>query len=129
MTIGRLIRWAAAALVLGGCAVTCPARRPAVVSHVVFVKLKSPADADALIADCDRLIPAIPGVAAYACGRHLDIGRSNVDGDYDAGLYVGFADADAYRAYLDHANHTALVDAWRPRWEWVRIYDVEDRSP
>lgn len=127
--IHRLACGAAAALALGGCAATCPARRPAAVSHVVFIKLKTPADADALIADCDRLIPAIPGVSAYTCGRHLDVGRANVERDYDAGLYVGFADAGAYRAYLDHANHTALVNAWRPRWEWIRIYDVEDRTP
>ncbi len=117
---------------LAGCATNVQQRgpaRPAAVSHVVFIKLKDPAQARALIADSDRLLPAIPGVVSYACGRHFDIGRPNIDSSYDVGLYVGLADEAGYRTYLEHPNHVELVNTWRPRWEWIRIYDVGDATP
>jgi hypothetical protein len=52
------------------------------------------------------------------------MGRSNVSGDYDVGIYVGFADEAAYRAYLDDPRHLALVERWRDGWQSVRIFDV-----
>lgn len=113
---------------LGGCAAAHPAR-PAAISHVVLVKLKDPGEAAALIADSDRLLPAIPGVVSYACGRHLDTGRATIDGNYDVGLYVGFDDEAGYRTYVDHPNHIELVNTWRSKWEWIRIHDVGDSTP
>jgi hypothetical protein len=120
----------AASAVFGGCATWTPApSRPASISHVVFFKLKAASDAPELLADCDAKLPAIPGVVSYASGRHLDIGRTNVESGYDLGLYVGLEDEAGYRAYLDHPNHAELVQKWRPRWEWIRIYDVYDPTP
>ncbi len=103
--------------------------RPAAISHIVLIKLKDPAQAAALIADSDRLLPAIPSVTSYACGPHFDMGRPNIDSTYDVGVYVGFADGAGYQTYVDHPNHVQLVNTWRPRWEWIRIYDVGDASP
>lgn len=114
---------------LGGCAAMSRPTRPAAISHVVFVKLKNPAEAPALIADSDRLLPAIPSVVSYACGQHLDTGRTNIDGNYDVGLYVGFDDEAGYRTYVDHPNHVELVNTWRSKWEWIRIHDVGDSTP
>ncbi|MFM9994536.1 MAG: Dabb family protein [Phycisphaerales bacterium] len=124
-----VIAAALAATVLGGCAAMSRPTRPAAISHVVFVKLKNAAEAPALIADSDRLLPAIPGVVSYACGRHLDTGRTNIDGNYDVGLYVGFDDEAGYRTYVDHPNHVQLVNTWRSKWEWIRIHDVRDSTP
>lgn len=136
MSVVRLLGLAAvvgAGCSLGGCASSgAEARhgsRPAPISHVVFIKLKNPADAAALIAESDRLLPAIPSVTSYACGRHFDMGRPNIDSSYDVGLYVGFADAAGYQTYVDHPNHVQLVTDWRPRWESIRIYDVGDQTP
>lgn len=113
-----------------GCA-TRPAAptRPAVVNHVVFFKLSNPAEADALIADCDARAPRIPGVVSYYCGRHVDTGRPTVDGDYDVGFFVGFDSLEAYRTYVDHPDHVWLVQKWRPRWEWIRVHDILDQTP
>ena len=120
----------AASIGLAGCATSPPVtRRAAPVSHVVFFKLKAATDASELLADCDAKLTAIPGVLSYAAGKHLDMGRSNVESDYDLGLYVGLADETGYRAYLEHPSHTELVQKWRPRWEWIRIYDVYDPTP
>ncbi|MFM8639858.1 MAG: Dabb family protein, partial [Planctomycetota bacterium] len=94
-----------------------------------LVQLKDPTRIGELVADCDRALPGIPGVAAYSCGVPLDMGRSNVTKDYDVGIYVGFADASAYRGYLDDPRHLALVEEWRDGWKAVRIFDVLAGDP
>lgn len=116
--------------VLGGCAAR-PARvtepvRPATINHFVVFKLENPDAASDLIADCDRLLTEIPGVVSYFAGRHHDAGRETVYRDYDVGMYVGFNSDDAYARYVDHPNHVQLVSKWRPRLEWLRVYDVHD---
>ena len=115
------------ALVLASCATkpTYPPR-PAYINHVVLFKLQDPADAAELIDDCDTKLATIPGVASYFCGTHYDMGRANIDSDYDVGFYVGFDSRADYQAYVDHPDHVAVVQKWRPRWEWIRIYDVAD---
>ncbi|MCA9292053.1 MAG: Dabb family protein [Phycisphaerales bacterium] len=114
----------------GGCATT-PARppRPAVISHIVFFKLNDPADADALIAACDARIAPIPGITAYACGRHVDTGRATVASDYDVGCVIGFDSTASYARYVEHPEHVAVVSAWRPRLTWLKVYDVLDPTP
>jgi hypothetical protein len=75
------------------------------------------------------VLPAIEGVAGYSCGVPLDMGRSNVSGDYDVGIYVGFRDADSYRSYVDDPRHLELVERWRDGWKGVRIFDVIEGIP
>ncbi|MCI0364463.1 MAG: Dabb family protein [Phycisphaerales bacterium] len=103
--------------------------RPARINHLAFFKLKEPADAPELIADCDRLLATIPGVVSYHAGTHLEAGRPTVDSNYDVGFYVGFAIEADYARYVDHPNHVKAVNKWRPRWEWIRIHDVVDDTP
>lgn len=123
---------AAPLLSLPGCGTTNTSThslRPARISHIVFIKLKNPADALALVAASDRTLPGIPGVARYACGPHLDTGRANVIHDYDIGLYVGFETNDDYAAYVQDPSHVAFVKEWAPRSEWLHIYDFADDTP
>jgi len=103
--------------------------RPARINHLAFFKLKDAAEAPQLIADCDANLAIIPGVVSYYCGTHLDTGRPNVDGDYDVGFYVGFESEADYQNYVIHPNHIALVEKWKPRWEWIRVQDVLDETP
>ena len=112
---------------LVGCA-EARSLRPARISHVVFFKLEDPGRRAELLADCDRLLPEIPGVVSYAAGRHLDVGRDSVDGDYDIGLYIGFETEADYAAYVEHPLHTELVQTWKPELEWLRVYDVLDET-
>jgi hypothetical protein len=102
--------------------------RPALINHAVFFKLKNPDDADELLADCDRLLATIPGVVSYYAGRHHEVGRGHVFNDYHVGMFVGFDSDEDYAVYADHPNHIAAVEKWRPRWEWIRVYDVLDES-
>ncbi len=113
-----------------GCA-TAPQTppRPAAVNHVVFIKLTDPADSKALIADSDALLGSIPEVVSYYAGQHVEIGRGTVIKDYDVGLFVGFDSVADYEAYLAHPNHVGLVETWKPRMQWLRIYDIFDPSP
>ncbi len=94
------------------------------ITHVVLVQLKDPSRTAELVADCDRALPGIESVRGYACGVPMETGRSNVIGDYDVGIYVGFLDSAGYRAYLDDPRHLDLVERWREGWKAVRIYDV-----
>jgi hypothetical protein len=101
------------------------ARRPRI-HHVVFIRLADPSQAPELLADCDRLLPTIPGVVSYWRGTHFDMGRTNVIGDYAVGLEVAFESREAYQTYLDHPNHLELLEIWKPRWTGATIYDVWD---
>ena len=94
------------------------------ITHVVLVQLKDPSRTAELVADCDRALPGIESVRGYACGVPMETGRSNVIGDYDVGIYVGFLDSAGYRAYLDDPRHLDLVERWREGWKAVRIFDV-----
>lgn len=105
------------------------APRPAPISHVVLVTLKDPADAPSLIAESDRLLATIPSVVAYSCGTPPPTDRASVDTSFTVGMYVGFESEEGYRAYLDHAAHTALVEAWRTRIESMRMFDITDPTP
>jgi hypothetical protein len=111
------------ATLIAGCQATT---RPARINHVVFFKLHDAADRGALLADCDDLLAPIPGVVSYYAGEHLDTGRSSVDGNYDIGLYLGFETEEAYAAYVEHPNHKHVVGTWRPKLEWLKVYDVLD---
>ncbi len=105
------------------------APRPASINHVVFFKLTDAAKADALVADCDKLLAGIPSVTSYFCGRHIDTGRDSVDDGYDVGLYVGFDSKEGYSAYLVHPDHLALVAKWGPDFAEVQVRDVYDGKP
>lgn len=96
---------------------------------MVFVKLADPSDAAELIADSDRMLGTIPSVRSYYCGRHIDTGRETVIADYDVGAYMGFASEAGYAAYVSDPGHVAFVEKWRPRLEWLRVYDIYDPSP
>jgi hypothetical protein len=101
--------------------------RPAVINHFVEFKLHDPADADELIADCDRYLARIPGVVSYFAGRHHDIGRGDrVYSDYHVGFFVGFNSDEDYRVYVDHPDHVMIVQKWLPRLARLRVYDVWD---
>ena len=99
-----------------------------ILQHVVLIDLKDDAGTAALVSDCDRLLPRIPGVATYWCGTPAtapEFSRPGVDAKYDVALCVGFRSADDYKAYLTHKDHLELVEDWKPYMSWIRIHDVQ----
>jgi len=103
--------------------------RPAYISHIVLISLRDPADADELLADSERILASIPGVVSFAAGPHFDTGRDSVIDDYDIGLYIGFDSEARYLEYVEHPDHIAYVEKWRPRLESLRVYDIGDPTP
>lgn len=93
------------------------------IQHLVLIKLKDKNDRAALEEDCNAKLSSIPGVVEFSLARPIDIGRKNVDGDYDVAIYVGFPSTDAYKNYLVHPDHLALVSAWEEKFQSMRIYD------
>ena len=132
-----MLACAALGITLVGCASTPEAQSlarkadldTAPITHVVLVQLKDPTRTAELIADCDQVLPAIKGVSGYSCGVPFVTGRTNVTGDYDVGIYVGFRTEAEYRAYVDDPRHMAMVDRWRDGWKGVRIFDVVSGMP
>lgn len=117
---------ATAAACLTACSSTPYARPVAAISHVVFVNLADPGDADELLADARAMLAPIPSVTAYSAGKHLDTGRTTVLGDYDIGMILGFDDVDGLNAYVVHPDHVAFVNRWRPRLTGLRVYDIAE---
>jgi hypothetical protein len=105
------------------------AQRPAPINHIVQFKLKNPADAAELIADCDRDLAIVPGVVSYFAGTPLKSDRPGVDQSFDVCFYAGFNSVEDYNRYLEHPNHRAAVTKWKPRWDSIRITDIVDPTP
>ena len=129
--MGRLPHWIcllAVSWLLIGCDAIPKPSRPALINHVVFFKLKSPATADELIADCDEHLTLVPGVASYYSGKHFDVRGANVESDYDVAVYLGFMSQEDYEDYLVHPTHIRLRGKWQPRLQWHRAYDTIDRT-
>ena len=89
----------------------------------MLVDVADDAEIPAMRADSDAQLPLIKDVCGYQCGSPLDIGRTNVTGDYDLGILVQFASVEAYQSYLEDPAHKALVAKWRPKWKSSRIVD------
>ena len=101
-----------------------PQRYDSPLQHIVLIKLRDAGDTGALLADTRRHLSAVPGVEQLYVGRPFVLGRTGVDLDFDVAVIVGFADRAAYEAYLVHPEHTRLVNAWQPRFEWIRVHDA-----
>ena len=114
-------------LLLSGCACTAQRPdRPALISHIVLIDLKDPADFAELLRDSDEMLGTIPSVASYAAGAHLDTGRDSVSHDYDLAIYLGFRSQADLTAYVEHEQHIAAVTKWKDRMNSLRVYDMLD---
>ena len=99
------------------------------INHVVLFQLTHPEDAAELQQDCLELLKPIPEVSYYACGPHVDIGRTTIEDDYTLGLIVSFEDRAKYDAYLKAPGHVSLVEKWKPRFAGLTIYDIGNTAP
>lgn len=114
---------------LCGCGSTDKQGGPDLINHVVLFQLQDPADAAAVQRDCARLLKPLPQVVYYACGPHVDVGRTNVSNDYALGLIVCFENQSEYDAYLKAPEHVMLVEKWKPRFSGLTIYDIGNGTP
>lgn len=114
-------------LPLAGCTPTQHrAPRTALIGHIVFVELHDPADYEAILADSDAMLATIPSVKTYAAGQHIDTGRDTIINDYDLAIYLGFESTQGLAGYVDHEQHIAYVQKWKPKLKALRVYDMHD---
>lgn len=129
MKRNRTWRLVTGAVALTACLLGCSTSQtpydPGLINHVVLITLEDPSEAEALRTDCDTMLSTIPSVTVYACGPHVETGRSKaVNADYTLGLLVCFRDMAGYSAYLEHPGHVALLEKWKARFSALTIYDV-----
>jgi hypothetical protein len=80
-----------------------------VLRHVVCFRFRegtTPEDVAALSAALAALPDQIPGIRAYAFGA--DVGAA--EGNHDYVIVGDYDDVDAWRRYLAHPAHVALVE-------------------
>jgi hypothetical protein len=114
----------AVALLTWGCAPTHKPIDPGTINHVVLFTLKDASMSPELQRDCETHLRDIPSLRTYACGPHVEMGRTIVTKDYTLGMIVSFDDEAGYEAYLEHPGHVTLVEKWKPHFSSITIYDI-----
>ena len=94
--------------------------------HVVLFGLPEdadPSEADALIADIDKLLRPLPTVRHLERGKRADTAvRPIVLTDYDVGLLVMLEDKAGLDAYLTHPDHVVFATKWAAQ-STIRVMD------
>jgi len=95
--------------------------------HAVFFTMKpntSPAQIDALVDDCNAMLPKVPTVRKIESGRRdVNAARPVNDQEFDVGLVVYFDDKCGYDQYEVHPVHRAMVDKHKANFQSVRVCD------
>src|SRR5260370_22423073 len=100
-------------------------KAPPLVHTVVFtLKKDAPAnEADALIADTQKLLSKIPSVREIRAGKPADNATPIAAKDYQVGLLVLFDDTQGLHTYADHPLHNEFVSNHERNFEKVVVYD------
>lgn len=93
----------------------CAPLSVAMIRHTVVFRLKHPlnstAERDFLQAAC--ALANLPGVERFECLRQIETKNA-----FTFGLSMEFANAEAYRGYNEHPQHTTFVqERWLPEVE------------
>jgi hypothetical protein len=97
--------------------------------HAVFFRLKKDApanEAEALIADAQEMLRAIPSVRDLRAGRPAEKSSEKfVQKDYDVGLVLLFDDYEGLKIYLEHPLHLKYVEKHLKHLdtEKLRVFD------
>jgi hypothetical protein len=95
-------------------------------AHNVFFTLRdrSPAAADALVADCRKYLTVQKGIVYFACGKlEPELTRDVNVRNWDVGLHIIFIDRAAHDAYQDDPTHVAFVEKNKASWSRVQVFD------
>lgn len=97
-------------------------------THTVFFWLRPDLSADerAAFETGLRTLLDIPGATRALIGRPAATPKREViDDSYDWALELDFANLAEQDVYQAHPVHTAFVEACKPMWTRVRVYDFE----
>ncbi len=96
-------------------------------THMVFLWLKAPQDADArsAIVKVSRSFVNLPMVQSLRINRAEPSDRPIVDDSFDLAISMTFADRAALDCYLKDPVHiTAVEEVIRPRIRKIVVYDL-----
>lgn len=89
-----------------------------------FTDTATKADIEAMIRGGRETLAALPCVKRCDIGPPLVQERgAPVDSSYHVGCVMEFADAAAYKTYLEHPEHLKLIGKHKPLWQKVVVYD------
>ncbi|MGL4464413.1 MAG: Dabb family protein [Planctomycetia bacterium] len=99
---------------------------PKLVHNVYFTTVDdSPETVAKLVDTCNKHLAGIPGIVSFSAGpRAADLKREVNDVDFNVGLHVVFENRAAHDVYQDHADHLKFIEAGKPLWKKVRVFDA-----
>lgn len=95
-------------------------------AHNVYFTLKdrSAAAKATLVAECKKFLAKEPGTVFFAVGTlEPGLDRPVNDVEFDVALHVVFESRAAHDAYQTAPLHLQFIEANRPNWEKVRVFD------
>lgn len=98
---------------------------PATITHVVLTQWRpdaTPAALAALAPLIDRFAAEIPGVVSAVYGP--SVSPEGLEGEFEWGLVVTFADAEARDGYLPHPTHAPVAALIGRHAERVVVFDI-----
>ncbi|MCA1686514.1 MAG: Dabb family protein, partial [Planctomycetia bacterium] len=97
-------------------------------AHTVFFTLKdrSAGSREAFVASCHKYLTGHQGVSFFAVGTIAeDVNEGEVSArDFDVSLHAVFASRADEAAYLKHPRHLQFVEANKPNFAKVRVFDT-----
>jgi hypothetical protein len=79
----------------------------------------------AMIRYCREEMAKLPMVKSVSAGVPVPSAREVVDGSYDVGISVSFADKAGHDAYQPSEIHQGFVKQFKEHWAKIRVYDFQ----
>jgi hypothetical protein len=98
------------------------------IAHMVYFTLQdsSPANRQKLVDACNKYLTGHDGTVYFSAGvRAGAFDREVNDKTFDVALHLVFASKAAHDQYQDHPRHVQFVNACKPLWKQVRVFDSE----
>ncbi|MEZ6129970.1 MAG: Dabb family protein [Planctomycetaceae bacterium] len=96
-------------------------------SHSVYFTLKDSSDAacQTLVDACHKYLKGHDGIDFFAAGRLAgEFQRPVNDLAFHVALVVVFDTKESHDVYQVSENHLAFIEAGKPNWEQVRVFDA-----
>ena len=93
-------------------------------AHMVFFAVQDKADAEKLVAACDKYLANHEGTVYYSAGiRVEELDRGVNDTDFDVALHIVFASKAHHDKYQTHKQHLKFIEENKELWSNVRVFD------
>ncbi|HEY1190166.1 MAG TPA: Dabb family protein [Gemmata sp.] len=122
---------AAALVACCGTLVSAEDKKPPMIGHMVYFKLKdsTPENRKKLVTACEKYLSEHPGTVFFSAGEIGDDFKRDVnDRDWDVALHLVFVDKAAHDKYAVDKEHLKFIEENKANWAKVRVFDSELRG-